>query len=35
MNISGIDYIDKKDILGFVDRDIENAVNKGLIKHVV
>lgn len=33
MNITGIDYIEKKDILGFVDRDIENAVNKGLIKH--
>ena len=35
MNISGTDYIEKTDILGFVDRDIENAVNKGLIKHGV
>ena len=35
MNIQNIEWIDKKDILGFVDRDIENAANKGLINHGV
>ena len=35
MNIQNIEWIDKKDILGFVDRDIENAANKGLIHHGV
>lgn len=33
MNLQDIDYIDKVDILGFVDRDIENAVWKGLIHY--
>lgn len=35
MNIQNIEWIDKKDILGFVDRDIENAANKGLIRYGV
>lgn len=33
LNISNVDYIDKLDILGFVDRDIENAVQKGMIHY--
>lgn len=33
MDIENVDYIDKLDILGFVDRDIENAVWKDLIHY--
>lgn len=33
MNIKNVDYIDKLDILGFVDRDIEDAVQKGMIHY--
>lgn len=29
------DYVEKLDIFGFVDRDVENAVNKGLIEYGV
>lgn len=35
MGLDNIDYIEKLDILGFVDRDIDNAVQKGLIKYGV
>lgn len=33
MDIDNADYMEKLDILGFVDRDIEDAVWKGLIKY--
>lgn len=35
MNINNIDYIEKYDITGFVDRDIEIATQKGLINYGV
>ena len=35
MNIQNIDFINKQDIIGFVDRDIENATLKGWIKYGV
>lgn len=34
MNINNIDNLNKEDILGFVDRDIEDAVRKGYINYV-
>lgn len=35
MKLQNVDYIDKLDILGYVDRDVENAVQKGLIHYGV
>ena len=35
MQLDNLDYIKKYDITGFIDRDIDNAVQKGLIKYGV